>query len=63
MVFDEQVKLGFELVELRKLGWKLLPKWYRDLMLRVFKSRVLSGRVRVGSYTTMSLEDVKRMPY
>jgi len=62
-VFDEQIKLGLELMELRKLGWKLLPKWYRDLMLRVLKSRVLSGRVRVGSYTVMSLEEVKRTPY
>jgi len=62
-VFDEQVKLGFELMELRKLGWKLLPRWYRDLMLRVLKSRVLSGRVRVGSYTVMSLEEVRRTPY
>jgi RNA polymerase sigma factor (sigma-70 family) len=62
-MFDEQNKLGFELMELRKLGWKLLPKWYKDLMLRVLKSRVLSGRVRVGSYTTMSLEEVKRTHY
>lgn len=62
-MFDEQVKLGFELMELRKLGWKLLPRWYRDLMLRVLKSRVLSGRVRVGSYTVMSLEEVRRTPY
>lgn len=62
-VFDEQIKLGLELMELRKLGWKLLPKWYRDLMLRVLKSRVLSGRVRVGSYTGMSLEEVRKTPY
>jgi len=61
-MFDEQIKLGLELMELRKLGWKLLPKWYRDLVLRVLKSRVLSGRVRVGSYTAMSLEEV-RTPY
>jgi RNA polymerase sigma factor (sigma-70 family) len=62
-MFDQQVKLGLELLELRKLGWKLLPKWYRDLALRVLKSRVLSGRVRVGSYTVMSLEEVRRTPY
>jgi RNA polymerase sigma factor (sigma-70 family) len=63
VMFDDQVKLGLELMDLRKLGWKLLPKWYRDLMLRVLKSRVLSGRVRVGSYTTMSLEEVRKTPY
>lgn len=62
-MFDDQIKLGLELMELRKLGWKFLPKWYRDLMLRVLKSRVLSGRVRVGSYTGMSLEEVRRTPY
>ncbi|MFZ8862344.1 MAG: sigma-70 family RNA polymerase sigma factor [Thermocrinis sp.] len=62
-MFDDQVKLGLELLELRKLGWKLLPKWYRDLALRVLKSRVLSGRVRVGSYTVMSLEEVRKTPY
>jgi RNA polymerase sigma factor (sigma-70 family) len=62
-VFDDQVKLGLELLELRKLGWRFLPKWYRDLMLRVLKSRLLSGRVRVGSYTGMSLEEVKKTPY
>jgi len=62
-VFDDQVKLGLELLELRKLGWKLLPRWYRDLMLRVLKSRLLSGRVRVGSYVLMSLEEVKQTPY
>jgi RNA polymerase sigma factor (sigma-70 family) len=62
-MFDEQIKLGLELMELRKLGWRLLPKWYRDLMLRVIKSRLLSGRVRVGSYTGMSLEEVRRTPY
>ena len=62
-MFDQQVKLGIELLELRKLGWKLLPKWYRDLALRVLKSRVLSGRVRVGSYTVMSLEEVRKTPY
>jgi RNA polymerase sigma factor (sigma-70 family) len=63
VMFDDQVKLGLELVELRKLGWKLLPKWYRDLALRVLKSRLLSGRVRVGSYTGMSLEEVRKTPY
>jgi RNA polymerase sigma factor (sigma-70 family) len=63
VMFDQQVKLGLELLELRKLGWKLLPRWYRDLMLRVLKSRVLSGRVRVGSYTAMSLEEVRKTPY
>jgi len=63
VVFDEQIKLGLELVELRKVGWRFLPKWYRDLMLRVLKSRVLSGRVRAGSYTVMSLEEVRRTPY
>ena len=62
-MFDDQVKLGLELLELRKLGWRFLPKWYRDLMLRVLKSRLLSGRVRVGSYTGMSLEEVKKTPY
>jgi RNA polymerase sigma factor (sigma-70 family) len=62
-MFDQQVKLGLELMELRKLGWKLLPRWYRDLMLRVLKSRVLSGRVRVGSYMVMSLEEVRKTPY
>jgi len=62
-MFDDQIKLGLELLELRKLGWKFLPKWYRDLMLRVLKSRVLSGRVRVGSYTGMSLEEVRKTPY
>jgi RNA polymerase sigma factor (sigma-70 family) len=62
-MFDEQVKFGLELMELRKLGWKLLPKWYRDLVLRVLKSRVLSGRVRVASFTTMFLEEVKRTHY
>jgi RNA polymerase sigma factor (sigma-70 family) len=62
-MFDEQIKLGMELMELRKLGWRLLPRWYRDLMLRVLKSRLLSGRVRVGSYTVMSLEEVKKTPY
>ena len=62
-MFDEQIKLGLELMELRKLGWKMLPKWYRDLSLRVLKSRVLSGRVRVGSFTTMSLEEVRRTHY
>ena len=62
-MFDGQVKLGLELLELRKLGWKLLPKWYRDLVLRVLKSRMLSGRVRVGSYALMSLEEVRRTPY
>jgi hypothetical protein len=35
VMFDEQIKLGLELMELRKLGWKMLPKWYRDLSLRV----------------------------
>jgi RNA polymerase sigma factor (sigma-70 family) len=63
VMFDGQIKLGFELLELRKLGWKLLPKWYRDLVLRVLKSRMLSGRVRVGSYALMSLEEVRRTPY
>jgi len=63
VMFDQQLKLGLELMELRKLGWKLLPKWYRDLALRVLKSRVLSGRVRVGSYTVMSLEEVRKTPY
>jgi RNA polymerase sigma factor (sigma-70 family) len=63
VMFDGQIKLGLELMELRKLGWKLLPKWYRDLALRVLKSRVLSGRVRVGSYTVMSLEEVRKVPY
>jgi RNA polymerase sigma factor (sigma-70 family) len=62
-MFDEQVKLGMELMELRKLGWRLLPRWYRDLSLRVLKSRLLSGRVRVGSWTGMSLEEVKKTPY
>jgi RNA polymerase sigma factor (sigma-70 family) len=63
VMFDQQIKLGLELMELRKLGWKLLPRWYRDLKLRVLKSRVLSGRVRVGSYTAMSLEEVRKTPY
>ncbi len=62
-MFDDQVKLGLELMELRKLGWKFLPKWYRDLMLRVLKSRMLSGRVRVGSYALVSLEEVRQTPY
>jgi len=62
-MFDQQVKLGLELLELRKLGWKLLPKWYRDLVLRVLKSRMLSGRVRVGSYALVSLEEVRKTPY
>ena len=63
VMFDQQVKLGLELLELRKLGWKLLPKWYRDLVLRVLKSRMLSGRVRVGSYALVSLEEVRKTPY
>jgi len=63
VMFDQQLKLGLELMELRKLGWKLLPKWYRDLALRVLKSRVLSGRVRVGSCALMSLEEVRKTPY
>jgi RNA polymerase sigma factor (sigma-70 family) len=63
IVMEDQLRLGLELMKLRRLGFSALPSWFKSLMLRSIKSRILSGRARAESYTFLSLSEVRRTSF
>lgn len=60
---DEQLELGQKLISLREEAFKLIPMWFKSIKLKAIKNGLLNGSLRLDSYTTLSLQELKNTPY